>query len=234
LEGTKEQEVSTKSDIESVGTSFSLDKMLHTRRLTVEAVHHIAAKIEPGMTERASRKIALSTLASMGLRRGWHPALVRFGENTTKDFLDRSNLDITLGENDIFFVDIGPIFGDTEGDAGDTFVEGDNPEHHRIKRDVREIWNLARTDWFELGLTGRDLYNTAQRYSAERGWKLNFELAGHRLSDYPHHAHYSGSMGEVDIVPSSDLWVLEIHVAHPEGTFGAFFEDTLLVDQGLA
>jgi Xaa-Pro aminopeptidase len=185
------------------------------------------------MTEREARKIALSTLSSMGLRRGWHPTLVRFGENTTKDFLDRSNLDIALGENDIYFVDIGPIFGDTEGDAGDTFVVGDNPQHHRIKRDVREIWNLARADWFEHGLTGQDLYHAAERYSAERDWKLNFELTGHRLSDYPHVAHYGGSMADVDIVPSPDLWVLEIHIAHPDGTFGAFNEDTLLVDQSI-
>jgi len=223
--------VSTSSNLEGVGVDFSIDKMLRTRQLTIEAVHRIAGSVEPGMTERESRKIALGVLTSMGLRRGWHPALVRFGENTTKDFLDRSNLDIVLGANDIFFVDIGPVLGDTEGDAGDTFVVGDNAEHHRIKRDVREIWNLTRADWFELGLTGRDLYNAAQRHSEERGWKLNFEMAGHRLSDYPHQAHYGGSMGEVDIVPAPDLWVLEIHIAHPEGTFGAFFEDTLLVDQ---
>jgi methionyl aminopeptidase len=225
--------VSTSSDLEGVGASFSLDKMLHTRRLTIEAVHRIAARVEPGMTERSARTSALSVLSSMGLRRGWHPALVRFGENTTKDFLDRSNLDITLGENDVYFVDIGPIFEDTEGDAGDTFVVGTNPEHHRIKRDVREIWDLTRADWFALGLTGRDLYNAAQRYSHERGWMLNFELTGHRLSDYPHKAHYGGSMAEVDIVPSPDLWVLEIHIAHPRGEFGAFYEDTLLLDQSV-
>jgi methionyl aminopeptidase len=225
--------VSTSSDLEGVGASFSIDKMLQTRRLTIEAVHTIAASVAPGMTERASRAIALRILSSMGLRRGWHPALVRFGENTTKDFLDRSNLDITLGENDVYFVDIGPIFGDTEGDAGDTFVVGTNPEHHRIKRDVREIWDVTRSDWFTLGLTGRGLYNAAQRHSEERGWKLNFELTGHRLSDYPHKAHYGGSMAHVDIVPSPDLWVLEIHIAHPDGTFGAFYEDTLLVDQSV-
>jgi hypothetical protein len=40
-------------------------------------------------------------------------------------------------------------------------------------------------------------------------------------------------MAEVDIVPSPDLWVLEILIAHPAGTFGAFYEDTLLVDQSV-
>jgi Xaa-Pro aminopeptidase len=208
--------------------------MLHTRKLTIDAVRVIGESVKPNMTEREARKMALSILSSMGLRRGWHPTLVRFGENTTKDFLDRSNLDIALGEHDIYFVDIGPIFGDAEGDAGDTFVVGDNPEHHRIKHDVHEIWNLVRADWFEHGLTGRDLYRAAERYSAERNWKLNFELTGHRLSDYPHMAHYGGSMADVDIVPSPDLWVLEIHIAHPDGAFGAFYEDTLLVDQSIA
>jgi methionyl aminopeptidase len=225
--------VSSSSNLEGVGATFSTDKMLHTRQLTIDAVQLIGEGVRPGMTERESRTMALGILSAAGLRRGWHPALVRFGVNTTMDFLDRSNLDIALGENDVYFVDIGPIVGDTEGDAGDTFVVGDNPEHHRIRRDVHEIWNLVRADWFEHSMTGRDLYRAAARYSAERDWKLNFELTGHRLSDYPHKAHFSGTMADVDIVPSPDLWVLEIHIAHPDGTFGAFYEDMLLVDQAV-
>jgi hypothetical protein len=38
-------------------------------------------------------------------------------------------------------------------------------------------------------------------------------------------------MAEVDIVPAPDLWVLEIAIIHPDRTFGAFYEDMLLVDQ---
>ena len=38
---------------------------------------------------------------------------------------------VVLGEHDIFFLDIGPVYGGTEGDAGDTFVFGDDAEHHK-------------------------------------------------------------------------------------------------------
>ena len=67
------------------------------------------------------------------------------GPNTTKDFMERSEPGVVLGENDIFFVDIGPIYGDTEGDAGDTFVFGDDPDHLRAKREVRRSGTRCAT-----------------------------------------------------------------------------------------
>ena len=48
--------------------------------------------------------------------------------------MEKSEPGVVLGDNDIFFVDIGPIYGDTEGDAGDTFVVGDDPDHLRAKK----------------------------------------------------------------------------------------------------
>ena len=92
-------------------------------------------------------------------------------------------------------------------------------------------WIRPRDAWFYESLTGRDLYAFAARACREREWSLNLELNGHRISDYPHKAHFRGPMSNVDIVPSPDLWVLEIGLAHPERTFGAFYEDTLLEDQ---
>jgi hypothetical protein len=60
---------------------------------------------------------------------------------------------------------------------------------------------------------------------------LNLDLSGHRLSDFPHSIHYDGSMAELDLPLHPDRWVLEIAIAHPDGTFGAFYEDLLLEDQ---
>ncbi len=58
--------------------------------------------------------------------------------------MEKSEPGVVLSENDIFFVDIGPIYGDTEGDAGDTFVFGDDPDHLRAKKEVRQIWDQVR------------------------------------------------------------------------------------------
>jgi Xaa-Pro aminopeptidase len=205
--------------------------MLDVRRRTRYAVHAIADKIEVGMREDDARAMARDTLDELGLRRGWHPTLVRFGPNTIRQFLDRDGGEVELESDDIFFVDIGPIFDNVEGDAGETFVTGHNPDYVRAANDVHDIWNDVRDAWFTDRLTGRDLYEFAERSCDERGWQLNLELTGHRISDFPHKAHFSGPMSSVDIVPAPDLWVLEIGLAHPTRTFGAFYEDTLLDDQ---
>ena len=157
--------------------------------------------------------------------------IVRFGPNTTKDFMEPSEKGVVLELNDIFFVDIGPVYGDHEGDAGDTFVVGADPDHQRAKVDVKVIWDEVRDVWFRERLTGRALYDFAEERCAAKGWRLNRDLSGHRLSEFPHSAHYDGSMAAVDFPPSPLLWVLEIAIIHPQRKFGAFYEDLLLEDQ---
>ena len=66
------------------------------------------------------------------------------------------------------------------------------------------------------------------------GWELNMDLSGHRISEFPHEAHYAGSMADLDFTPSAGpLWVLEIHIRHPTEKYGAFYEDMLLEDSYL-
>jgi methionyl aminopeptidase len=217
--------------IEATGSKFDLGDLLFVRARTRRAVHTIAEQVRPGMSEDEAKDIARTTLSALGMRRGWHHIIVRCGPNTTKDFMERSEPGVVLGENDIFFVDIGPVYEGTEGDAGDTFVFGDDPDHHRAKRDVRTIWDDVRSVWFERQITGQELYDYATNAAADLGWKLNLDLSGHRLSDYPHSAHYDGPLAEVGFRPNPNLWVLEIAIAHPDRGFGAFYEDLLLEDQ---
>jgi methionyl aminopeptidase len=96
---------------------------------------------------------------------------------------------------------------------------------------VRAIWDQTRQHWFENGVTGKDLYDYATEAAESLGWKLNLDLSGHRLSDFPHSAHYDGSIADVPFPLHPDRWVLEIAIAHPERPFGAFYEDLLLEDQ---
>jgi Xaa-Pro aminopeptidase len=218
-------------ELEATGEKFSVQQLMDVRARTRKAVHLIADQVEVGMVEEDAKAMARATLTDLGMRRGWHHIIVRFGPNTTKDFMEKSERGVVLGADDIFFVDIGPIYGDTEGDAGDTFVVGANPEHHRAKREVRIIWDQVREKWFRDGTTGKELYDYAVDTAAGLGWKLNLDLSGHRLSDFPHSAHYDGPLAEVEFRPNPNLWVLEIAIIHPDGTFGAFYEDLLLEDQ---
>ena len=227
----KEAPMTMLGELEATGERFSLDRLMEVRARTRKAVHLIADQVEVGMVEEDAKAMARATLSELGMRRGWHHIIVRFGPNTTKDFMEPSEKGVVLGSDDIFFVDIGPVYEDTEGDAGDTFVVGSDPEHLRAKREVRTIWDRVRDQWFAEGTTGKELYDYATETADEFGWRLNLDLSGHRLSDFPHSAHYDGPLAEVEFRPNPNLWVLEIAIIHRDRKFGAFYEDLLLEDQ---
>jgi methionyl aminopeptidase len=226
-------EAQKQQDLEGIGKTSSLEALLDVRVRTRAAVWEIARRLQPGIVEEEAREIAAGVLQGTGLRQGWHRILVRCGPNTTKNFRDHSAPGVILRENDVFFIDIGPIFDGTEGDAGDTFVLGDEPEMVRAADEVKELWRAVRNQWRDEGSSGADLYRFAEATATAMGWQLNLQLTGHRLSEFPHKAHYDGKLAKVEFCPSSGLWVLEIQIRHPVKEFGAFFEDLLLVDDDL-
>lgn len=223
-------DVIEQSDLEKVGTAFSRDTMLMVRDKTRAAIHLIASKVQPGMVEEDAVAMAKDILGEQGMLRGWHDVYVRFGTNTTKTFGAPSDPGIVLGENDVFFLDIGPVWQQWEGDGGDTFVTGSDPEMAKAAEDARTLFHLVRKKWKNEGWTGKELYDFADAKAREMGWELNLDLSGHRISDFPHAAVYDGPMATVGFCPSPLLWVLEIHIRHPSRHFGAFFEDMLLDD----
>jgi Xaa-Pro aminopeptidase len=215
--------------IEKTGADFSAEALTGARRRTQEAISLIAGKITPGMMEDEARQMAKEELIRLGSRRGWHKILIRFGVNTIKHFTDPSDPGVRLGENDLFFLDIGPVWGDTEGDGGETFTVGDaDPDMKRCAQDVKRIFHIVRQKWQSSGMSGKELYDFAARTAADLGWVLNMELTGHRLSEFPHSAYYDGTLSAVGFRPSPNLWVLEIQIKHPEKPIGGFFQDLLL------
>lgn len=215
---------------ERTGEHFSLEKLLEARRRTREALQDIAAAIRPGMVEEDAVQLATDMLKERGMRRGWHKILVRFGANTLKNFSEASEPGTVLRDDDIFFIDIGPVFDGYEGDAGQTFVVGNDPEMARCARDAREVFRIVHDKWRREGLTGQELYAFAAKTAADLGWELNLKMDGHRLSDFPHNVYHAGTLADVPFRPSANLWVLEIQIRHPGKAYGAFFEDLLLED----
>jgi hypothetical protein len=59
------------------------------------------------------------------------------------------------------------------------------------------------------------------------GWRLNLDIKGHRVSDFPHAIHRGGDLGDFENYPNAGLWILEIQIAHPSKPYGAFYEDLL-------
>lgn len=220
----------TQSDLEKSGTAFDAERLLDVRQMTRDAIHRIALAIRPGMVEEDAIEMAKDMLAEANMLRGWHDVYVRFGSNTTKTFGAPSEPGVVLGIDDIFFIDIGPVWKQWEGDGGDTFVTGSNPEMKRCADDARQIFHAVRKYWAEQGATGKALYDFAKKQAEQRGWNLNLDLSGHRIANFPHASVYEGPLAEVDFCPSRLLWVLEIHIRHPSEPYGAFFEDMLLED----
>ena len=230
---TPQHSASSRERLEAIAEAVLPLQILDVRTRTRGALREIAGRITPGMSEDAGRTLAATVLRDAGLRKGWHKILVRFGQNTTKNFEDPSTPGVVLGDDDIFFLDIGPIYEGCEGDAGDTFVVGDDREMTKAAEDVKSIWTATRHRWLHDGLTGVLLYQFAEETAQQLGWQLNLELTGHRLSEFPHDAHYDGTLDRVDFRPSDLRWMLEIQIRHPNRDFGAFFEDLLLEDDRL-
>lgn len=161
-------------------------KLLEQRARTHEAITAIAAAVKPGMREDEAVTLANHMLSEREMRRGWHKVNLRFGINTTLTFHSPSEPGVVLGESDIFFIDIGPVFEQWEGDGGDTFVVGHDAEFSRCAADARAVFHAARRRWLAHGLSGRALYDFAAAEAARLGWEFNWEMLGHRISDFPH------------------------------------------------
>lgn len=119
-------------------------------------------------------------------------------------------------------------------DGGKSFTVGGNADQARCARDAEALFHDVRGVWRRDGLTGQELYAYADRQARALGWELNFDLPGHRVSDFPHAAIHTGSLADLATSPSEMRWILEIHLRDPAGRFGAFFEDMLLGDEHYA
>jgi methionine aminopeptidase len=217
---------------EGVGKPFSMPAMVKARDLTFAAVREIAGAIGPGMTEAAAHDLAQDVLERMGMQRLWHKTIIRFGEGTLDTFKAPSEPDRILRANDIFFVDLGVVWDGHEGDAGDTFVVGDDPEMAACAGAARDLWRQVATRWRQDNLGGEMLYNYAAECAQAAGWRLNWEVKGHRVSDFPHAIYKAGALGDFEACPQAGLWILEIQIAHRTRPIGAFYED-LLIGEGV-
>jgi hypothetical protein len=212
---------------EAVGLAYSLDGMLHAKRMIWEAIAQMGRQITPGMRESDAKALGLTILQELGMERIWHPMLIRFGSNTLKTFKQRSEGDPILGEQDIFFIDLGVVWDRHEADAGATFTTGNNPEMQACAAAAKTLFDQVHDHWKTHQVNGPELYRFAEAQATAMGWLLNLEIKGHRVSDFPHAIYRAGDLGAFEDCPNVGLWILEIQIAHPTRPFGAFYEDLL-------
>jgi len=216
---------------ERVGEGHDHATLLEARRRTIAAVRDIAACVAPGMTEEEGTELACRALRAHGFELDWAAPYLRFGTNTLRKFGEPSEPGVVLGRDDLWFIDVGPLWRNHECDYADSFATGVDPDRQRIVRDLHAVFERTQAHWRASQATGAELYRFAAAEAAARGWQLDLEMAGHRLGEFPHAAFHDGLLSRAGFRPSAGLWMLEIQLRHPDKPYSAFFED-LLLDAG--
>jgi Xaa-Pro aminopeptidase len=98
--------------------------------------------IRPGITEGQ-----LKMNYTLWLRRClgttcWHKRIVRSGRNTLLPY-DENPPDLTIKEDDMLFLDLGPVFEKWEADFGRTFVLWFDPIKHKLRADVGQAFAVG-------------------------------------------------------------------------------------------
>ncbi len=215
----------------------------------LEAQHKAAAffsriesLIRPGITEsQLTRDIAELGRREFGIEQNWHKRIVRAGPNTLAPY-DENPPDLTLGEDDILFVDLGPVFEAWEADFGRTYVLGDDPHKLRLRDDAATAFAAGKRYFQEHpGITGSELYAHVRTLAQQAGWEFGGKLAAHLIGEFPHKslpvdravawadAGNHTPMRGLDPLGRERHWILEIHFVDRLRQIGAFHEELLTV-----
>jgi Xaa-Pro aminopeptidase len=198
--------------------------------------------IRPGISEgRLNEDIYELAKAMYGITTYWHKRIVRAGNNTLAPYADNPP-DLTIGENDILFVDLGPVFENWEADFGRTFVIGSDPLKLKLRDDVGAAFAEGKRYFHQTpGITASQLFAHAVSLAQKFGWEFGGEIAGHLIGQFPHE-RIAGDKVTLYVHPDSHLpmrslnekgqkrhWILEIHFVDRERQIGGFFEELLTV-----
>ncbi len=212
--------------IQSFGDTFNRDKFYHAREVARDITYELSSFIRSGMTEADAHILFKELCLKHPVQKQWHPPKLRFGPNTLKNFKDES-VPYEIKDEDIFFIDIGPVIEGHEADYGETFTLGNIFEQKRIVECSRKVFYEVQDFWREKRSEGEVLYEFAKKRAQHYGFILNMGSDGHRIGDFPHHIFFKGGLVECQEVVVPDAWILEIHLYNQERTFGAFYEDIL-------
>jgi Xaa-Pro dipeptidase len=206
--------------------------------------HAVEARglIRPGITESELNDDIYALAKEMyGITTYWHKRIVRAGRNTLLPYAENPP-DLTLGADDILFLDLGPVFEKWEADFGRTFVLGSDPRKHKLRNDVGQAFAEGKRYFNETPeITGSELYRYAQSLAVRFGWEFGGPIAGHLIGQFPHEK-ISGDKVTLYVHPDSHRpmrsfdeehrnrhWILEIHFVDKERQIGGFYEELLTV-----
>jgi len=204
-----------------------LQKLLRARDVARDLTYELSSLIRPGMVEDEAHALYKELSKKHAVSKQWHPPKLRFGPNTTRSFKEPSQ-DYVLKENDIYFIDIGPVIDDHEADYGETFSLGNDFGNKHLADCAKKVFDETSQYWLQEKCNGPTLYQYAQGRARHYGYDLNSYSDGHRIGDFPHHVHFKGGLEECAEVVIPNAWILEIHLMNKTTGVGAFYEDILM------
>jgi len=192
-----------------------------------QVLEEIASFIRPGIKESEAHQQARQVYKNHSITRSWHNPYIKFGRNTCLTYSQKPTEDLVLQDEDIAFIDIGPIWGEIEGDTGKTLVFGDNKIYHELKRTSEELFRLGLEYYRAKNPTGVEMQKFISQKTQELGYEYLLESGGHLIGMFSHGATWNKGIALYDQPMKPGVWILEIHIKHRELPYGAFFEDVL-------
>jgi hypothetical protein len=187
--------------------------------------------VEDDIRELAAREF--------GVEKHWHRRIVRSGPNSVTTAGDHPPVRL-IEEDDIVYLDLGPVFGGWEADIGKSYALGNNPRKQALVAELpRQFEKLQNHFRANPDITGAALYDFALRSAREAGWTFGGKIAGHIISEFAH-AQIPGAKDLTRIAPLNDApmsdpdgnghprhWIGEIHLVELDESFGGFYERLL-------
>ena len=201
--------------------------------------------VRAGVSEQqVSDEIRDLAASLLGVERHWHKRVVRAGANSLLPY-HANPPDRTIGEDDIAYLDLGPIFEAWEADFGRTYVLGDDPDKLRLRDTLPVVFEAGRR-FFDASpeITGEQLFAHMVGLAQAAGWTFGGTIAGHLVGQFPHEKIKGAEIFSY-IAPGNDRpmrrldrngqvchWILEVHLTDPPQQIGGFFEELLDLGPG--
>jgi Xaa-Pro dipeptidase len=198
--------------------------------------------IRSGITEsQLNEEIYALALEMFGIDKYWHKRIVRAGANTLLPYAENPP-DLTLTNDVILFLDLGPVFEEWEADFGRTFVIGNDPVKLRLRNDIATAFAEGK-EYFRTHpeITSDELFAYAVSLAQKYGWEFGGPIAGHLIGQFPHeripddkvtlyvHPDNPRKMRTLDADGNQRHWILEIHFVDRARQIGGFYEELLTV-----
>ncbi|ARN76904.1 aminopeptidase [Nonlabens spongiae] len=193
--------------------------------------------IQPGFSEKEiNLKILELAEELLGIKKYWHKRIVRAGKNTLCPY-DENPPEVVVEDDDIVFLDFGPILEEWEADFGRTYVLGEDPNKQQLAADSERLWHIAN-EYLKSNpdLTGAELYQNCVKIAEDAGWTFGGPIAGHLIGKFPHeklekedktnyiHPENHIPLSNKDQNGNQRFWIIEIHLVDPKIKRGSFFE----------